>query len=47
MSEPKCYVDTGVCKVTWAPDTIRSYSLYVPAALIATTVYIGVVRTWL
>lgn len=41
-TEPKCYVDTGVCKVNWVPDTIRTTSLYVPAALIFTTLYLGI-----
>ena len=41
QSEPKCYVDTGVCKVTWAPDTVRTSSLYIPATLLITTAYIG------
>jgi len=40
--EPKCYVDTGVCKVTWSPDTVRTSSLYVPASLFLTTLYLGV-----
>jgi len=40
--EPKCYVETGVCKVTWSPDTIRTSSLYVPATLFLTTIYLGV-----
>lgn len=42
-SEPKCYVDTGVCKVTWLPDNIRTSSLYLPAGLLLTTLYLGVV----
>lgn len=40
--EPKCYVDTGVCKVTWVPDSIKTGILYVPATLISTTIYLGV-----
>jgi len=42
-TEPKCYVDTGVCKITWQKDMIRSQSLYVPAVLISTLVFIAVV----
>ena len=42
-TEPKCYVDTGVCKVTWSPDTLRTTSLYVPAVLLSTIVWIGLV----
>jgi len=34
---------TGVCKVTWSPDSIRTSSLYVPASLFLTTIYLGVV----
>lgn len=41
LSEPKCYVDTGVCKVTWSVDSIRTSSLYVPATAIATILYLG------
>mmetsp|Transcript_10720 Transcript_10720/g.18041 ORF Transcript_10720/g.18041 Transcript_10720/m.18041 type:complete len:178 (-) Transcript_10720:475-1008(-) len=40
-TEPKCYVDTGVCKVTWLPDPVRTYSLYVPAALFFGLLYLG------
>jgi len=29
MSEPKKYADTGVCKVTWAPDNVKQGTLYV------------------
>lgn len=42
QTEPKCYVDTGVCKVTWTVDSIRTSSLYVPATSIATLLYLGV-----
>lgn len=42
QSEPKCYTDTGICKVTWKPDVIRTTSLYVPATLVSTIVYLGV-----
>jgi hypothetical protein len=41
-TEPKCYVDAGVCKVTWSPDTIRTTSLYLPAALFLSTLYLGI-----
>lgn len=41
QSEPQCYVDTGVCKVTWEPDQIRTKSLYVPATLITTLLWLG------
>lgn len=42
QTEPKCYVDTGVCKVTWSPDKIRTTSLYVPATLISVLIFVGV-----
>lgn len=42
-SEPKCYVDTGVCKVTWQPDTIRTSSLYLPATAFLAIAYLGIV----
>lgn len=37
-SEPKCYIDTGVCKVTLQEDKFRSNLLYLPAGII---LYIG------
>lgn len=42
-SEPKCYVDTGVCKVTWKKNEVLTSSLYVPATLIALVVYLGAI----
>lgn len=42
QTEPKCYVDTGVCKVTWQPDTVRTSSLYIPATLLITIAYLGI-----
>lgn len=42
-TEPKCYVDTGVCKTTWLKDTVRTSTLYVPAALILSVLYIGII----
>lgn len=41
-TKPKCYVDTGVCKVTWGIDNFRSGSLYFPATLIAALAFVGV-----
>ena len=32
--EPKCYIDTGICKVTMQPDKFRSNLLYLPAGFI-------------
>jgi len=42
-AEPKCYVETGVCKVTWEPDSLRTGSLYVPATGISVLIYTAVV----
>jgi len=41
-NEPKCYVDTGVCKVTWEKDVIRTLSLSFPAVAIVTLLYLGI-----
>lgn len=41
-TEPKCYVDTGICKVTWTEDKFRTTSLYLPAGLIGTILYLGI-----
>mmetsp|Transcript_5758 Transcript_5758/g.6286 ORF Transcript_5758/g.6286 Transcript_5758/m.6286 type:complete len:327 (+) Transcript_5758:129-1109(+) len=41
-TEPKIYLDTGVCKVTWTPDTIRTASLYFPATLLFSTLFLGI-----
>ena len=40
--EPQCWVDTGVCKVTWSVDNLRLTSLYLPAAIISTLLFIGI-----
>jgi NAD-dependent DNA ligase len=42
-TEPKCYVETGVCKVTWSKRDILVSSLYVPATLFTGLLFIGVV----
>jgi len=42
QTDPQCYVDTGVCKVTWTPDTVRTTSLYIPATLLITILYLGI-----
>lgn len=39
--EPVCYVDTGVCKVTWTPDKLKQASLYIPSSLVASIVWVG------
>jgi hypothetical protein len=40
-TEPKCYIDTGVCKVTLQEDEFRSNLLYLPAGLILSVVWLG------
>ncbi|CAJ1966939.1 unnamed protein product [Cylindrotheca closterium] len=40
-SEPKCYIDTGVCKVTLQEDNFRSNLLYLPAGAILLVVWLG------
>jgi len=42
-TEPKCYVDSGVCKVNWVPDVFRTTSLFVPAGLISSIIFLGLV----
>ena len=41
-TEPKCYIDTGVCKVTLQEDKFRSNLLYLPAGLVLTIAWLGV-----
>mmetsp|Transcript_8282 Transcript_8282/g.24484 ORF Transcript_8282/g.24484 Transcript_8282/m.24484 type:complete len:329 (-) Transcript_8282:1667-2653(-) len=40
-TEPKCYIDTGVCKVTLQEDKFRSNLLYLPAGLTLSVVWLG------
>mmetsp|Transcript_39383 Transcript_39383/g.113216 ORF Transcript_39383/g.113216 Transcript_39383/m.113216 type:complete len:331 (+) Transcript_39383:106-1098(+) len=40
-TEPKCYIDTGVCKVTLQEDKFRSNLLYFPAGAILSVVWLG------
>jgi hypothetical protein len=41
QTEPKCYIDTGICKVTFQEDKFRSNLLYLPAGLILSVVWLG------
>ena len=41
-TEPKCYIDTGVCKVTLQEDKFRSNLLYLPAGAILAIGWLGV-----
>jgi len=40
-TEPKCYIDTGVCKVTLQEDKFRSNLLYLPAGAILSIIWLG------
>jgi len=40
-TEPKCYIDTGICTVTFTEDKFRMATLYIPPFLIATLLWIG------
>merc|ERR1712025_223648 len=40
-TEPKCYIDTGVCKVTFQEDNFRSNLLYLPAGLTLFVAWLG------
>ena len=40
-TEPKCYIDTGVCKVTLKEDKFRSNLLYLPAGAVLTIAWLG------
>lgn len=40
--QPKCYVDTGVCKVSWTRDKLKTSSLYFPAAFVGVLLWEGV-----
>ncbi|KAL7579109.1 hypothetical protein ACA910_019140 [Epithemia clementina (nom. ined.)] len=41
QTEPKCYIDTGICKVTMQEDFFKTKLLYLPAALTLLTVWLG------
>jgi predicted Zn finger-like uncharacterized protein len=41
QTEPKCYIDTGICKVTLKEDKFRSNLLYFPASIVLTLVWLG------
>eukprot|EP00536_Pseudo-nitzschia_multiseries_P013899 jgi/Psemu1/261805/estExt_Genewise1Plus.C_6290027 len=40
-TEPKCYIDTGVCKVTLQEDKFRTNLLYLPASFTLSVVWLG------
>ncbi|KAL7536897.1 hypothetical protein ACHAXR_007481 [Thalassiosira sp. AJA248-18] len=39
--DPKCYIDTGVCTVTYEPDNFRNNLLYLPVGAILSIVWLG------
>jgi hypothetical protein len=41
QTEPKCYIDTGICKVTLQEDKFRNNLLYLPAATLLFVVWLG------
>lgn len=41
-TEPKCYIDTGVCKVTLKEDKFRNNLLYLPAGAILSLAWLAV-----
>jgi hypothetical protein len=41
-TEPKCYIDTGICKVTLQEDKFRSNLLYAPAGILLAIGWLGV-----
>lgn len=41
QTEPKCFIDTGICKVTLQEDKFRSNLLYLPATGLLTLLWLG------
>jgi len=39
--EPKCYIDTGICTVTFEPDEFRNNLLYLPVGAILSILWLG------
>jgi len=40
-TEPKCYISTGICTVTWLEDSFRQNLLYLPVGVITTLLWLG------
>jgi len=38
--EPRCFVDTGICSVTWSQDKVRQYVAYLPTAVVVTLLWV-------
>lgn len=41
QTEPQCYIDTGICKVTLQEDFFKTNLLYLPAGLTIFTLWLG------
>lgn len=41
QTEPQCYIDTGICKVTLQEDSFKRNLLYLPAGFAILTVWLG------
>lgn len=41
-TEPKCYIDSGICKVTLEEDKFRSNLLYLPAGIVIFIAWLGI-----
>lgn len=41
QTEPQCYIDTGICKVTLQEDSFKTNLLYLPAGLAILVVWLG------
>mmetsp|Transcript_18199 Transcript_18199/g.38181 ORF Transcript_18199/g.38181 Transcript_18199/m.38181 type:complete len:324 (-) Transcript_18199:1966-2937(-) len=39
--EPRCYIDSGICRVTYQEDNFRTNLLYLPVGAILTTLWLG------
>lgn len=40
-TEPRCFLDTGICSVTFTPDRFRGIVLYLPAIAVLTLLWSG------
>lgn len=38
--KPKCFIDTGICSVTWTKDNVRQAVAYLPVALVVSIVWV-------
>lgn len=41
-TEPKCYIDTGICTVTMKEDNFRSNLLYLPVGAVLSVAWLGI-----